>query len=194
MDKFTIVSQNVLAWIPARRYELGNYYRTQDPDVILLNSTGLKHQDNIKIWGYNTYHCNKSNENSSGIAIAVRKGIEHRLDDEYQDNVLSVKLNTSKGPVELLTTYSPPRRPNIPVEDILKSARKPHPVYILADLNAAHQSLGHNYNNHKGTRIATLIDRGLLSHLGPNFPTWFSRELTSAPDITTTTSIWNKGN
>ena len=185
MDKLSIVFHNVLTWTFHRRNELCNYYRTLDPDIILLNSTGLKHSDTIKIFGYNVYHCNKSNEPQSGIAIAVKTSIVHQLIDDFQEDVLSVRIRTTRGNIEIATTYLPPRRPIFPVEDILKIARKPYPTYILADLNATHRALGHHRDNPRGISLVNLINRNLLTHLGPNFPTYFSRNAT-IPDLVLT--------
>ena len=44
-----ILQHNVQHWSRERAIELGNYYRRENPDVILLNSTSMTDRNNIKI-------------------------------------------------------------------------------------------------------------------------------------------------
>ena len=50
-----IIQQNVLSWTMDRRNELTNYYYKEQPDLILLNSTCMRNEERIRIWGYNLY-------------------------------------------------------------------------------------------------------------------------------------------
>ena len=54
-NKLKIIQHNVLKWPNPRRHELSNYYRKEDADIILLNSTGIPDTDRIKMFGYNIY-------------------------------------------------------------------------------------------------------------------------------------------
>ena len=54
-NKLKIIQHNVLKWTNPRRHELSNYYRKEDADIILLNSTGIPDTDRIKMFGYNIY-------------------------------------------------------------------------------------------------------------------------------------------
>ena len=49
IEDIKIIQHNVHHWSRERAIELGNYYRQENPDVILLNSTGMTDRDNIKI-------------------------------------------------------------------------------------------------------------------------------------------------
>ena len=68
-----VIQQNVLKLTFQRRNELTNLYMQTNPDVILLNSTGIKENEKIKIFNYNVYQKNKYNEDNAGVAIAIRE-------------------------------------------------------------------------------------------------------------------------
>ena len=78
MEELKIVQHNVLKWTP-QRTELSNIYAQFNPDVILLNATGMKQDDRIKIYTYNVYQKNATNEDHAGVAIAIRKTIKHKV-------------------------------------------------------------------------------------------------------------------
>ena len=180
MDKLKIIQHNVLSWTFTRRNELCNYYFSEDPDIILLNSIG---KNSVKIHGYCSYLKNTPNEDHAGIAIAVKRNIPAQLLDDFSEDVLAIQIQTTRGHIIVATTYVPPRRPVLPEEDILKIMRKNIPCYILADFNATHAALGHPSTNALGRRISRLIDNDLVSFLGPEFPTRFSVNSTGKPDI-----------
>ena len=183
MENIKIVFQNVLAWTQVRRNELTNLYMTEDPDIIMLNSTGRKETERIKIFNYNTYQRNLQNENSAGIAIAIKKGLKHKIIDEYNFDLLTVEIETSRGKLHISTMYIPPRRDYLPIHDVLRILRKPHPSYIIADLNARDPILGHNGSNSTGRAIARLISGGMCLHLGPEFKTYITEVRQGTPDI-----------
>ena len=49
------IQHNVLKWTFNRRNELSNMYMKEDPEVLLLNSTGVKGDEVMKIFNYNIY-------------------------------------------------------------------------------------------------------------------------------------------
>ena len=167
-----------------RKNELYNTYISENPDVILLNSTGVRNQEKIKIFQYNVYQKNKYNEPRAGIAIAIKRNIKHKLIDDFQEDVLAIEIETSRGPVVLCTTYLPPRRQIFPYQDILKVARRNSPAYIIGDLNAKHPTLSHTRGtNYFGNVVDNLITNNLLVHLGPDFNTTITHNGTGKPDI-----------
>ena len=113
-----IVQHNVMCWTKNRSIELCNYYRQENPDIILLNSTSALNNNIIKIYNYNVIQRNILNEHSAGIAIAIRKNIRYKTLDDFQDDILGIELNTNKGLLIVLTNYSPPRRNYIPIGEI----------------------------------------------------------------------------
>ena len=162
LSTMKIIQQNVLKWTFSRRNELTNYYMKMDPDIILLNSTGLRGSERIKIFNYNVYQRNVEEEEHAGIAIAVKRGIKHQLLDNFRDDMLAIELETRKGPIIISTLYQPPRRDYYPTEDLTRLMRKNKAVYILADINARHAFVGHTTNNYMGRILNNLIQRNII--------------------------------
>ena len=183
IDKIKIIQHNVLRWTFNRRNELSNYYIKEDPEIILLNSTGVRDDAKIKLFGYNVHQRNESGENHSGIAIAIKRNIKYMIMDDWQGDILAVRVETSKGPIIIATTYLPPRRHFIPEAQIRSLLNHREPTYILGDLNARHRCIGYTSNNPTGDFIANLISRNLCTHMGPDFNTltWVSG--VGRPDI-----------
>ena len=56
-------------------------------------------------------------------------------------------------------------------------------MLIVGDMNARHTSLGHTTNNQVGGAINNLINRDLITHIGPEFKTWIAPTGSGTPDI-----------
>ena len=177
-----VIQHNVLTWTFYSRNELTNLYMQTNPDVILLNNTSIKEKERIKIFNYNVYQKNKYNENNAVMALAIKRGLIHQVLDDFEEDVLAVKIDTIKGPILVSTAYRPPRVVDYPLADVLKLVRKNMPIYILEDLNARHRMLGHNDNNEAGTIINNLIVRDLAVFVGPDFGTRVEQFGLSKPD------------
>ena len=181
IDNLKIIQHNVLTWTPKRSNELCNLYRLYDPDIILLNSMGMGKK--VKIQQYNVYARNTREEEQAGIAIAIKKGIKHKLLDEANGDLLGLELETSRGKILIFTAYAPPRHGAMELQALLNYIRRPIPAYLFADLNARHRLLGHGSTNNMGNILANLIRRGLLTFLGPEFPTFITEAGRGTPDI-----------
>ena len=180
-----IIQHNTLKWTRNRRNELSNYFQKEDTDMILLNSTGIPDEDRIRIFMYNVYQKNKDDEENDGASIAIKRNINHQLIDDFASNFLAVKIDTSKGPIIVATTYNPPRKEHeFPIEDINKIMRKNIQVIMIADLNARERFNGYQLGNNSGKTIKNLIDRDIVHHLGPDFNTMVNRDTQNVkPDI-----------
>ena len=167
-----IVQHNVRGWWN-KRFELYNTYRQLNPDLILLNETG---QSSIRLPGYKTYTSVKEGKNKRsgyGTAIAIKEHLVHLHMDDFDTDMIAVKIFTPDGPIIIATDYIPPTHGFIHYPDYLKLFRPGIPVYLLGDLNAHHQSLdsGSNSANPIGNQLVKLIERKNLTILGPTFPT-----------------------
>ena len=183
MDTIKVIQHNVLKWTKERASECYNSYIQSKPDILLLNSTGIKDLEPMNIFGYNVHKKNYLNEDHAGIAIAVKKDIKYKLLDNTVHDVLAIELETQRGPIIIVTAYLPPRRPFFPYNDIMQYVRKRIPVYILGDLNARHTFLGYQHSNNVGNSLYRLINGGLLTYLGPEFKTYIRSNVTGKPDI-----------
>ena len=61
--------------------------------------------------------------------------------------------------------------------------RKNLPVYLVGDLNARHQFIGHSHRNHAREVINDLIERNIMFFLGPDFNTRIGANGISRTDI-----------
>ena len=59
----------------------------------------MSDNEKIKLYQYNAYQINIQSEASAGIAIAIRNNIKHQLIDDFNGDMLAIRIETSKGPV-----------------------------------------------------------------------------------------------
>ena len=160
-----------------------NTYRQLDPDIIMLNSHGVKAGEELKLYTYNVYKSNYSNEANDGVAIAVKNTLPHKLLDDFE-HCLAVEIETSRGPVILATCYLPFRREIFPFPELHRLSVTRTPTFLIGDLNARHRVLGHNgANNNNGRNLARVMRDRNLRHYGPDFPTFIREDCATAPDI-----------
>ena len=107
----------------------------------------------------------------AGVAVAIRSNVKYKIIDDFAADILGVELETTKGPIMLLTCYSPPRRNYIPIGKLENKLQKRIPVYFAGDLNATLPALGYGRYNNNGRAIQNLIQRNKIVHLGPRFRT-----------------------
>lgn len=177
------MQHNVRAWTYNRKYELINYYSEEDPDIILINSHGIKNEEKIKIHNYYVYSRNIRNEANDGAAIAIRRNLKYKMGDNCIDNYLDVTIQTTLGEICIATGYQPPRRPWLPLQNFLNWSRKNIPTYFIGDINVRHPILGHNNSNRVGDVIYQMIGEAKYCHLGPDFRTYITNRAATTPDL-----------
>ena len=175
----------MLKWTSSRCNELSNYFQREDADIVLLNATGIPNEKRIKIYQYNTYQRNNAGTEHAGVAIAIKSSIKHRIIDDFTGDVLAVRIETTRGPLSIVTSYVPPRNmEDFPIDDINRIMRKNEQVILIGDLNARDYFIGHRDRNLAGRLISNLIDREVVRHIGPDFNTYVPRrDGISRPDI-----------
>ena len=185
MNRLTILQHNVNSWY-IKRHELYNTYRTIDADIILLNDTSILQDQHLKLHHYTVYTSNSNNTTHSGTAIAIKNTISHTVLDDFETDLLAINVNTPQGTITIGTDYIPPRINYFYFPDYLQLLHRRNPVYIFADLNARHHSLGHSNNNTVGEALFTLIRHDEIEHIGPTFPTFIRTNASTTPDIVIT--------
>lgn len=175
-----IIQHNVRDW-KTQKISLCNSYYQINPDIILLGSHGLSDVEELKIFNYYIHKINNSQNKHDGTAIAIKRNIQYKLLDDFNE-FLAIQITTTMGDIILATTYLPPRRPYLPIQDIFKLCNSNLPTYILGDFNARHRIFGYQDNNNVGIGFQTLIDMGKLIHLGPNFSTFIGHRTLTTPD------------
>ena len=106
MERLTIIQHNICTW-HNKRLNLSNVYRQIDPDIILLNHTGIPTEP-IHLRGYKIYSSNVQEQHSRGTALAIKSKIEHRMIDDVDDDLLAVEVSTRTGPIIIITDYLSP--------------------------------------------------------------------------------------
>lgn len=182
LKKLTIIQHNVRNW-STNKITLSNIYNKIDPDIILINEHSLLNDTIPKIFNYNSFTTNKNNEHYAGAAIAIRRGIEFKLHDNFYSDTIAVTIQTMQGPITIATSYVPPRTNYINLIDFNTILSNRHPAYIIGDLNAKHHSLGHQSTNIRGQNLNSLIQQNKCTHIGPFFPTYIGHNSTTTPDI-----------
>ena len=175
-QELKIIQLNVSKWTKERSIELSNLYNRNNPDIILLNAVSVRQNKPVKIFNYNAYSKNQWNELHAEVTITVRKNLQHKIINDFNEDILGIQIETTKGPVAIYTTYSPLRRSYLPIGDIKRIAQKRIPTYFVGDINAQHPTFGYNYSNNKGDIMKNLIDANYVKHLGPEFPTMLVRK------------------
>ena len=183
MNTITVIQHSVLKWASVRANELFNIYSALNPDVLLLNSTGRKEYERIKIFGFNVHQRNIRNEDSAGIAVAIKKNIKYKIIDEAIQDIMAIEIETTTGPIVIGTSYVPPRSNEFPVQELTSLMRLNKPMYFMGDLNAHFGDAGYSRKNRNGRILNNLIQRNLASYLGPEFKTWIHPTNTGTPDI-----------
>ena len=93
-NTITVLQHNVLHW-QTNKHTLIPHYKEINPDILLINSHGLKSNEQLKIPGYICHKINSTESIHDGSAIAVKYGLFYKLKDDYITDFLSVELNTS---------------------------------------------------------------------------------------------------
>ena len=94
----------------------------------------------IKIPNYLTFSTNKSNERHAGCAISIRVGLKFEILNNFIADCIAAKIQTSHGPIIVMTAYSPPRHRTLPNQDMLYMMSNNLPTIMIADLNARHST------------------------------------------------------
>ena len=189
-NRIVILQHNVTHWKTNSSNHF-NIYKQHDPDILLLNETGIKEEDELKIFQYICYKTNHSNEIHDGVVIAIKRNLKHKLLKIDHHNCICIQLETSLGPINIATTYLPPRRAEFPYQELMNLFNRQEPTYVIADFNATHQMFGNASANRKGNAIIQLMNRGIVQHHGPPFKTWFGHVASTPDKVLTNNKVYH---
>ena len=104
----TVTYANIQTWTEEKAGALRAHLTQNNPDVILMADIGRTDRNKpMKIFQYLVFATNKSNENSAGAAIAIRKGLEFKVLNNFNYDTIGVQIQTQTGPIILMTNYTP---------------------------------------------------------------------------------------
>ena len=83
---------------------MSSHLTRDHPDVILLVDIGKSNKNNpMKIFQYLVFATNKINENSAGIAIAILKGLDFIVLNDFNYDTIGMQVQTQSGPIIIMT-------------------------------------------------------------------------------------------
>ena len=180
-----IAFQNINGWNEDKKPALTQYFTQLNPDIILFAHTNI-HANTapLKLHPYTVYMHNTDTQ-YSGVAILVKPNIKHCLvNHQFRGDTIAITVETSLGPINIATNYSPPRRQYIPIADINWLSRHRTPTYILADLNAHHRTFDTSTNDYGIVLYNEWLRHGNLRRIGPPTGTFRTpRGALTMPDI-----------
>lgn len=172
----TVTYANIQTWTDDKAEALRAHLTQSSPDVILLADIGRTDRNKpIKIFNYLVFATNKNNTICAGSAVAIRKGLQFKVLNNFSYDTIGVQVQTQSGPVILMTNYTPPRNVNLPNSDLDYAIQNNWPVLIAADMNARHSMFGYQrHSNPKGRQLNQIVFNNKLDYIGPGFSTYFS--------------------
>ena len=168
-----IIHHNVRNWInPIHINDMSNYYISQDPHIITLNSHSITKTDKfVKLFGYSGFTQNK--QQAAGVAILIKHNIPHIFHTNTTNkNIMAATITTKQGKLTIVTFYRPLRQDTLPQTDILHFLNFNNPTIILTDANVKHQNFGHNNSERLGKLLKNFNSNTNLHFIGPDFNTY----------------------
>lgn len=182
MAKTKPASLVVTTWnadsIRHKKTELENFIKDRNIDIILLQETYLKPQDNFKIPNYQIYRKDRLNKPGGGVAIAIKNRIDHFLAENHstantESITVKVKINDRRT-LKVTSIYIPPAN-NLGEDELRRIFEGGDQVLVGGDLNAKHPSWNSRRTNTKGKIIDKFIKDHHLKAVGPVVPTHISK-------------------
>ena len=168
-----ILQHNVQHW-RTHRHQLVEIYRTVDPDVILINSHGLRNDEDLKIPGYRVMQHSQTQEVADGAAIAFRSNLRIKKLSIGSTGLLKIEIPTEYDSVVIATHYLPPRCQDALMTDVLQDVANSHqPYYFVGDLNASARVLRDSRTNDRGRVLAAYVQNQRVEHITTDFNTFF---------------------
>ena len=181
----TVYHVNIRNW-NKNKYPLSIDIHNYNPEIILLNETGLNPLDFPYLQGFSTVA--KSNGQYKGVAILIKRTINYEPIILNDENSVAVKIYTNLGPLVISTNYCPPSQNYIPTTSLNHVLSHKLPTLIISDFNAHHSKFDnssiHNWNgDSRGKALYSLSTSKQLDFLGPYFSTYVVNNRRGKPDL-----------
>ena len=166
------------------KYLLSLEISHHQPDIILINESGITQQNQLKLQGYKGLWLN--NLTYYGIAIFYKYSLQIDYLHFKMEDCLAIKIFTSMGPLLISTTYCPPKNYSIPIVSLNHLFSHQIPILFIGDTNCHHPIFHNSKGNQsdpKGKQMYNLIKNFNLSVLGPDFNTFMTKKLKGKPDL-----------
>ena len=154
MNNISIRYTNVQAYTKEKEGALSRHITANNAEIILLTTIGKIKDDPIRLTGYNTFSVNKRDEAHAGSTIAIKKGVQFTIINNFIEDTIGAKIETINGPIIVMTSYSPPRQTLLPDHDLKYMIRNQYPTIFAGDLNCRHSTFEYSSTfNRKGYQL-----------------------------------------
>ena len=129
-----IIFQNVNGW-ETNKILHKQFFLKYNPDIIIINDTGISQEQIIKFYPYKCYHSNSEKEHS-GAAIFIKQNISHtRIDPKkFHHDTVAVSVETKTGPIIIATNYHPQEETITSMKILTGLVTTTYPVICLLTL------------------------------------------------------------
>ena len=160
-----------------RKQETEEIIHRMKLDIIMISETHLKSGSKIKFINYTMYRCDRTESRGGGVAILVKKNIQHsqvRFDDLCSIEAIGVTINIpNQGKVTFASVYKSPNNPLLSNDlDIIFNSCDS--VIVCGDLNCKSPLWNSTCTNPNGKILEEYLSKKELIVLGPTSPTHFS--------------------
>lgn len=139
----------------AKQIQLEHMLINEQIDILLITETFLKSRHTYQINNFNVYRNDRLSHPHGGVAIAVRKGITHKIcspvNTVYIENI-SIEIQINNIPTCITVAYSPKFSIHF-ANDIQKLTTTSIQYMIFGDFNAKHHSWNCTSMNNAGNAL-----------------------------------------
>jgi hypothetical protein len=199
---------NLLYWnarsIKGKSIETHNFLIDNNIHIALFNETWLKNTDKFSFPDYHCYRLDREERRGGGVAIVVRKGLQHQLLPDLQLNVIEaigISLRIGNENVKIVSVYFPgsTRTPVLAQYrgDIRRLTADRSSYIVCGDLNSRHRLWGCIRANGAGKVLFEENCTGgfIINH--PHASTYYPENSAATPstlDIMLTNGLCNISN
>ena len=114
-------------------------------------------------------------------------GIQFKLLYSFEHNTIGAEIQTHNGPILVLTSYAPPRQHSLPRGNQEFMMRHQTPAIFAGELNCRQGHFGyHNGYKNKRRQLYQHKFNNRVHHFEPIFPTFYTRNTETKPDVVLT--------
>lgn len=159
-----------------KKQELIQFTIEHNTDIILISETWLREANKFKIPNYYTYREDRKTGPGGGVAILIKKTINHELitiDNLQTLESIGLQINLEgTGKTNIFAAYYPPGKTFVE-NDYKKILDLNFPTIIAGDLNAKHPSWNSRTINNYGRKLQQLTTTNNIQTLAPTDPTFY---------------------
>jgi len=158
----------------SKQTELNDFLINNNIDILSLNETNLKINNNLELNQYNTIRLDNPNRKKGGTAIIIKKELKYTQLNTQKNNeveTLAIELNYSGKRILIISMYARPRSV-LTFDSINDLMVKYNEIIILGDLNATHSNWYCKNKNKNGEILNQFLKKNALFIANSREPTF----------------------